>query len=361
MANDIVKFGDQEIMKMGEDIKLELKRSTVVTPKNYSFENALIAARLILSETVDRNKRPALEVCSQQSIHKALLAMATQGLNPGKAQCYFVVYGSQLQCIRSYMGGQMTAKLVNPEVKDIRAQVIYAGDEVEIDIENGRDVIKSHKRKFCDMSKAEIIGAYAIAIGENETQLFSDLMNIDDIKQSWKQSQRHNEQHKKYVVTESGNLNPETTHAKFTVEMAKRTVINRLCKRIINTSDDTALLAGAAETYEDRPETEIIQAEIQQNANKKLLDFPQPEHQTFETPEDHPQKQTPMATREQGAEIMTIAHKNDWSKEKVLQEVGGFVGRVVTKLRELTFSEAAEFLEVIKGEQMQADPDWASN
>lgn len=358
MANDIVKFGDQEIMRMGEDIKLELKRSTVVTPANYSFENALIAARLILSETVDRNKKPALEVCSQQSIHKALLAMATQGLNPGKAQCYFVVYGSQLQCIRSYMGGQMTAKLVNPEVKDIRAQVIYAGDEVEIDIENGRDVIKSHKRKFCDMSKAEIIGAYAIAIGDNETQLFSDLMTLDDIKASWKQSKMN-------AVAESGAINQGTMHGKFTGEMAKRTVINRLCKRIINTSDDTALLAGAAETDEDRTEMEIINAEIQQNANKKLLDFPQPKQQTFETPEDHPQKQSPaisMATREQGAKIFAMAHDKNWEKEKTLQEVSGFVGRVVTKLRELTFSEAEEFIAVLIEEQGGTEqPDWASN
>ena len=358
MTNELMKFDDNAIMKMGEDIKLELKRSTVVTPANYSFENALIAARLILSETVDRNKRPALEVCSQQSIHKALLAMATQGLNPAKAQCYFVVYGSQLQCIRSYMGGQMTAKLVNPEVKDIRAQVIYSGDEVEIDIENGRDIIKSHKRKFADMSKAEIIGAYAIAIGENETQLFSDLMTLDDIKASWKQSKMN-------AVAESGAINQGTTHGKFTGEMTKRTVINRLCKRIINTSDDTALLAGAAETDEDRPETEIIQAEIQQNANKKLLDFPQPEQQTFETPEDHPQKQSPaisMATREQGAKIFAMAHDKNWEKEKTLQEVGGFVGRVVTKLRELTFSEAEEFIAVLIEEQGGAEqPDWASN
>lgn len=365
MANDIVKFGDQEIMRMGEDIKLELKRSTVVTPKNYSFENALIAARLILAETTDKNEQPALKVCSQESIHRALLYMAIQGLNPGKNQCYFVVYGNQLVCMRSYMGGQMTAKLCQPNIADIRAQVIYTGDEIEMEIVNGLDIIKTHKRKFQDINKAEIIGAYAIAIAfDSEAQLFVDIMTMEDIKQSWKQSKQHNEKYKKFIVTESGQINPDKVHAKFTAEMAKRTVINRLCKRIINTSDDTALLAGAAETDEDRPETEIIQAEIQQNANKKLLDFPKPKQQALETPQDHPQKQPPaipMATREQGAKIMALAHKSDWDKEKVLQEVGGFVGRVVTKLRELTFSEAEEFLEVISGEQTQADPDWASN
>lgn len=82
----------------------------LVLPSNYSAANALKSAWLILQETVDRNNRPALEVCSKESVANALLDMVVQGLSPIKKQCYFIVYGTKLQLMRSYLGTLAVAK-----------------------------------------------------------------------------------------------------------------------------------------------------------------------------------------------------------------------------------------------------------
>lgn len=341
-----------DLQVIGDNIKLELKKSAVITPGNYSFENALKSAYLILQETVDRNKRPALDVCTPESIHNALMNMATQGLNPAKKQCYFVVYGQQLQCIRSYMGSQMTAMLVNPAVNDIRAQVIYSGDDVEIDIENGRDVVKKHKRKFQDINKAEIIGAYAIGVTGDERQIFCEIMTIDEIKASWKQS-------KMSAVSESGSINQNTTHGKFTGEMAKRTVINRLCKKIINTSDDSALLKSYAETEDEDTEAQV---EIRQPENLIPLDFKKESPQLQPPPESQPEM-IETATRDQAKQIYELEERAGRA-DKILQTLSAYTNRQIGKLSELTSQEAKNYIRIVelelesKDNEKQAGPSW---
>ena len=44
-------------------------------PANYSPENAMKSAWLTLQSTTDRNNRPALEVCTKDSIANSLLDM----------------------------------------------------------------------------------------------------------------------------------------------------------------------------------------------------------------------------------------------------------------------------------------------
>lgn len=345
MANDL--------MEIGNLVKLELKQSAVVTPANYAFENALKSAWLILQETFDRNKQPALKVCTPDSVQNAILYMALLGLNPAKKQCYFVVYGKQLQCIMSYMGAQMTAKLVDPRVTDIRAQVIYSGDELEIDIENGRDVIKKHSRKFQSISKADIIGAYALAVDAEDKPLFCEIMTIDDIKASWKQSKMN-------AVAESGAINQGSTHGKFTGEMSKRTVINRLCKKIINTSDDSALIKSVETIDEDRDEAEIIREEIDQNANKKMLDFT-PETASYDVEKQEVvDADIEFATDAQCRHIFELAKKAN-TQEKILENVGGFIGREIGGLKELTAAEAKAYIDMAETELSENDdgPDWA--
>jgi recombination protein RecT len=327
-----------DLAVIGKEIKIELARQTVATPKNYSLENALVAAGLILSEAVDRNKRPVLEVCSPESIKKALLTMAVQGLNPAKNQCYFVAYGQQLQCIRSYMGSQMTAKLVNPAVKEINAEVVYSGDEFKFAVKNGKKVIGEHTQTLESLDKADIVAAYAVALDKDGNQLFSDLMTMNEIKQAWKQS-------KVSPVTESGNINAGSTHGKFTEEMARRTVINRLCKKIINTSDDEMILAAADETI-------TIREEIGQNANRIPLDFPAPQPQL---PPAASQEDPNACTADQRRRIVELSKLQNRDKEKSLEHIGGFVGRKIERTKELTRQEAAGYIAVIEAE-MQEQP-----
>ena len=93
-------------------------------PPDYSPENALKSAWLILLETKDSNKKPVLEVCTKESIANSLLKMVLLGLNPLKSQCDFITYGDKLSCDPSYFGNIALARR-HGGVKDIFATIIY--------------------------------------------------------------------------------------------------------------------------------------------------------------------------------------------------------------------------------------------
>ena len=195
-------------------------------PKNYNASNALNAAFLELQKVQDRNHQPALDVCSRDSIVKSLLDMTLQGLSPAKDQCYFIVYGKELQMQRSYFGTVAAVKRLDG-VKKVRAEVVHEGDEFEIGSDEDMElVVKKFVPKFVNISKP-IIGAFAL-IKTDEGNSYT-VMNMDEIKQSWSQTRQKNNK----------------VQQNFSQEMAKRTVLNRAAKMFINTSDDSDLLTGA--------------------------------------------------------------------------------------------------------------------
>lgn len=238
------------------------RNGQIFFPNNYSPENALKNAWLKLQEVKDKNNNLALDVCTKPSIANALLNMVIQGLNPMKNQCYFIPYGTQLTLMRSYFGSIAVAKQFG-EIEDITAEIIYQEDEVETDIENGKTIITKHKRKFGNIDKTQIIGAYATIIYKENVNKKNEsmLMTMEQIRTSWKKSK----------------LNPDgkdSTHSLYTEDMCKRTVINKICKYYINSKDDSNLnlLKEAFESSdEDMKEAEIAY-EIKENANKEVID-----------------------------------------------------------------------------------------
>ncbi len=228
-------------------------------PANYRPENALKAAWLQIQQTVDRNKKPAIEVCAQVSIANAMLSTVVQGLNPDKKQCYYIVYGDQLVAQRSYFGSVCVAQSVNPNVQEFNAQVIYEGDEVAFEIRNGKKYVTSHKQKFQDINKANIIGAYCTVV-QKDGDNYSVIMTMDEIKEAWKKSKNN-------PIDEKGELKPNSTHGQYTAEMACKTVIGRAAKHIINTSDDSNIVVEFAKQNDlDNAKAEA-EDEIAENAN----------------------------------------------------------------------------------------------
>jgi len=241
-------------------------------PANYSYQNALKSAWLVLQEVQDKDKRPALTVCSKESIANSLLDMVIQGLSPAKKQCYFVVFGSKLQLMRSYMGTVAVTKRLSG-IKDVFANVIYDADDFEykINLQTGLKEIIKHDQDFENIDPSKIKGAYAVIHRENLPP-YVEVMNFEQIKKAWMQG------------AAKGN---SPAHQNFTDEMAKKTVINRACKLFFNTSDDSDLLieainrTGDAEQLKEVDyEEENIQEEIKENANKKELDIPAQENAT---------------------------------------------------------------------------------
>ncbi len=214
-------------------------------PKDYSAENALKSAFLILQETVDRDKNPVLTVCTKESVASSLLDMVVQGLSPMKKQCYFIAYGKKLQLSRSYQGSVAIAKRVG--MKEVVANVIYDGDEFvyEIIAETGHKRVVKHVQNFENIDLAKIKGAYAITEMENGTKELT-LMNMKQIRNSWNQG------------AAKGNSG---AHTNFTDEMAIKTVIQRACKPIINSSDDSHL-------YDEDEEKEVREQKVDANVEE---------------------------------------------------------------------------------------------
>jgi len=235
-------------------------------PPNYSPANALKSAWLIMQETVDKDKKPALDVCTKASIANTLLDMVIQGLNPAKKQCYFIVYGSKLSLQRSYFGTKAVALRVCPDIKDIYAEVIYGGDELEFRIELGRRIIENHTQKFANIDDSKIVGAYAVAIDKGGEVSRSELMTLDQLKQAWKQS-------KMYPINDKGDIKADSVHGKFTGEMAKKTVTSRLAKHFINSSNDSDLIINSINRTDDGAVEAEAQAEIEEFSNSEVIDI----------------------------------------------------------------------------------------
>lgn len=278
-------------------------------PPNYAPENALKSAWLMLQETVDKDDKPALEVCTQASIANALLRMVVLGLNPDKDQCYFIVYGKKLLCQRSYFGSMHIAKTVNPNIADINGKVVYEGDEFEYEIHYGYEKVTTHKQKLSNIHKDKIIAAYGtILYKDGETK--SCVMTMDQIKQAWKQSPMK-------PIDDKGNIKPGTTHDKFTADMCIKTAINKVCKFVINSSDDKSIVARFAREMDKELQEATIETEIAENANKELIDFEdavEAEYTPAEPTEGKPSnesedKEKPKTTNEKEPQQMALGEE----------------------------------------------------
>lgn len=230
-------------------------------PKDYSPENALKSAYIKLTENPD-GKGALLDKCDKTSIAEALLKMVVYGLTPQKNQVYFIPYGNKLNCTVSYMGNIATAKRYNPNIIDIKARAITKGEDFEFEFkqETGTVVILKHKQTLESIGSKEILGAYSLIYFKDGTFEVGDIMNIEQIKQAWNQG-----------AMKGGS----PAHKNFPDEMAKRTVINRTCKRLINTSSDAILIEDdlSEEQLPADTATQNLKVEKQKFANIEEVSF----------------------------------------------------------------------------------------
>lgn len=230
----------------------EMEGQGLVIARNYAVLNALNAAYYQLTNSDNGN---LLLAANSQSVYNSLLDMVIQGLDPAKKQCYFVKYGSNVKLMRSYFGTQKVLKDLE-DVDDIWAEVIYDGDDVEIEVVNGHRRLVSHKTHWQNQNNP-IAGAYCV-IKNASGEEFLTIMTKAEIDESWSMSK-----------SKSKNV-----HRKFPQEMSKRTVINRAAKQFINTSNASNLFIDAVNrTTENEYEIENNQPKDVTPKEESLDDF----------------------------------------------------------------------------------------
>ncbi|MDF2906807.1 MAG: recombinase RecT [Herbinix sp.] len=241
-------------------------------PVNYSLTNAMNSAYLMLKEAETKDGQPLLSVCTQDSVVLSLTQMATQGLNPVKKQCYFVAYGNKCKLVPSYFGTLAILNRVTSLKRQPIANVVRQGDVFEYGYnEDMEQVIYKHETKI-DNLDSPILAAYAIIVTDKEKVI--EIMSRQQLENAWSQGQS-------WKAAKKGNYE-SATHAKFSEEMAKKTVLNRASKRLINATDDSSvmgdqLIEAFNDTSDNDSEDQVqanVQYQITTNANTEEFVVP---------------------------------------------------------------------------------------
>lgn len=197
-------------------------------PANYSYTNALKEAWLHLTQ-MEFNYQPILNIVTAPSVIESVYGMLIQGLSVVKKQCFFIKRGDKLTLLVSYNGVEKLFLATNPGAT-VNPQIIYEGDEFEYDIVHGVACVTKHKSNLANRDNP-ITGGYCVLTFPDGNK-HVEIMTIKEIHQTWKKSAMK-------VVQDNGKIKPDSVHDEFPQEMAKRTLINRACKRYIRSSDDS--------------------------------------------------------------------------------------------------------------------------
>lgn len=227
-------------------------------PTDYSPENALKAAYLVLLETKTRDGKSVMEACTKESIANSLLKMVVWGLSPLKKQCDFIAYGDKLSCDPEYTGNIALA-IRYGGLKHHKANAIFKGDDFKFEVGvDGRRKLVHHKQELESIG-GDVMGAYVTYELEDGTQDM-EIMNITQIRNSWMQG---------------GSKGASNAHKNFSDQMAIKTVYNRMCKLLIRASNDAPLMTEGTSDDEKPTITASSSAkqEVLEKANAEEISF----------------------------------------------------------------------------------------
>ena len=264
MSNDLTQMTQRSLDEQVIGNLNRLQEQGLEMPPGYSPQNALKSAFFELTNNSGGNllQLAANNPETKTSISNALLDMVIQGLSPAKKQCYFIKYGNKVQLMRSYFGTMAVLDRVTGGA-DITPVVVREGDVFEIAMDGPDLVVAKHDTSFENLDN-DIKAAYVVIKLANGKEV-TTVMTKKQIDKSWSKAKTKNVQ----------NDFPE--------EMAKRTVINRAAKYLINTSNDNDLFVQAAkDTLENEFERKDVTPEREEQAavleeklfsnNKKAVD-----------------------------------------------------------------------------------------
>lgn len=187
-------------------------------------------------------------------IKQGLLRAAYQDLDALNAEVYLIPYGSQLQFMPSFKGMTKMAKRYSTrKVKDIYSKVVRDGDTFEETIVNGQPSINFTAKPF---NNGEPIGVFAVCLFEDGGMLY-ETMSKDEVEKCRKSSKAQN----------------SPAWKNFWSEMARKTVMRRLCKSITLNMDSEAQEMFNAGTEIETDPAELAAEEIRENANNEELVF----------------------------------------------------------------------------------------
>lgn len=247
----------------------QLSETGLQMPKDFHAPTAIRMTMLKLQELKDKNNKPALEVCTKESIANALFRMCLWGLNCGLNQAYPIVRGNQLCIDPSYFGKVLMVKRIFPNWNP-KAHVVRDGDEFEfeIDKDSGLTKLVKHKTKLENIDK-DFIGAYIyMPTASGELDLY--VMTAKQIRAAWAKS----------------SSTTQATHKAFDQKMISKTIINSACNMIINSTPSIY----ADDSFDESQQVTDAEYEVfEENDNKPQHQVDAPAQEPAPEPEPTPQ------------------------------------------------------------------------
>lgn len=171
----------------------------------------MTADRLVKTALIALNKTPKIAECSQSSLAQSLMTAAELGLDVSGTlgSAYLIPYGQTCQLIVGYRGLIDLARR-SGHISSIEAHIVHANDTFRVKL--GTDSGIDHVPNFAG-ERGEAVAVYAVAkLTDGGIQF--DVMTRDDVEKIRSKSR-------------AGKSGPWVDHWN---EMAKKTVVRRLCK-----------------------------------------------------------------------------------------------------------------------------------
>lgn len=223
-----------EVAKTFEDLltdKLQMVSSAL--PKDMNKDRFVQNCMCVLDE------KPEYNTINRKDLLIGLLKGAYLGLDFMNKECYLIPYSGTVQFQTDYKGECKFVKRYSiRKIRDIYAKVVREGDSFEEAVIDSVPVINFRPKPF---NSADIVGAFAVVLYEDGGMDY-ETMSVKDI-----QSVRNN--YSKASQSKAWKYSFD--------EMAKKTVLRRLCKHI-ETDFETA---EARQAWDEGSGMNFVQAD----------------------------------------------------------------------------------------------------
>ena len=226
MANDVVK-------SFSESLTDKLVSVEAALPKDFNRD------RFVQNCLAVMNEKPELAKINPAQLQLGILKGAYLGLDFMNKECYLIPYGNSVNFQTDYKGEIKFVKRysIRP-IHDIYAKIVREGDYFEVKIVDGHPSIDF---KPLPLNKGTIMGAFAVALYKDGGMDY-EAMTVDDI-----QSVRNN--YSKASQSKAWKYSFD--------EMAKKTVLRRLCKHIETDFESVE----AKNAWDEGSGSNVVQAE----------------------------------------------------------------------------------------------------
>ncbi len=190
-------------------------------------------AKLVGTVMTAVNMQPDLLAADRRSLLVSCMRAAQDGLLPDGREAAFVIFGGRDGKKVQYMPmvGGLLKKLRNSgELASISAQVVYAKDQ--FDYQLGDEERIDHK-PFFGADRGSPVAVYAVA-KTKDGAVYREVMSVEEVE-------------KVRNVSRARDSGPWT---QWWGEMAKKTIIRRICKRLPSSADLDQVLRHDDETYD---------------------------------------------------------------------------------------------------------------